>query len=521
MKVKIENLGVVKEAEVELGDLTVIAGGNSTGKTNVVYTIWDILRRPEEYLTYKPKEKQNEIINKMVDIIIDFCADAKSQTGTIPIYLKLSDVIDDINELEKNFKLNKSKSKKSLINIFRNKIADNFKLDITNIKSNLLQDSEPKYSFRQMNVYSDYATEVYFEIQTLTNKDTMHFEFKIQIPNTIMLLLALDEIDKENIKSNLSDLNLQWHKKEMATFIKEHCNKLLNVGQIEIATSDRAGIVSFLSDNQGIIAKYAQQNNKKTKLNNFKYLQPVNENIDFIRDVFIEFGTAERTGFTRFNIPRVKRGQIVSRNLENTHIKHIYNEIERMIGGSLYLDPVEELIKFKPFNAINGITALPFNNLSSAIKNMSVMYFQLKYSNKFSNLENGKCYYIIDEPEAFLHPENQMKMARIIAMMVNAGIKVIITTHSDSLVGELNGLITLGGLNLTDEQIENDPILRNRVRREQFLDSKRVRFYYMESTEGGEVVREAEMTPTGADMKSFDTAIYEQMKFRDRLIDLI
>jgi hypothetical protein len=42
-----------------------------------------------------------------------------------------------------------------------------------------------------------------------------------------------------------------------------------------------------------------------------------------------------------------------------------------------------------------------------------------------------------------LHPKNQRAFARLVARMVNAGIKVFITTHSDYLIKELNTLIML------------------------------------------------------------------------------
>ena len=52
---------------------------------------------------------------------------------------------------------------------------------------------------------------------------------------------------------------------------------------------------------------------------------------------------------------------------------------------------------------------------------------------------------MIDEPELGLHPENQCRIARLLARLVNAGIKVFITTHSDYIVKELNTLIMLKG----------------------------------------------------------------------------
>jgi predicted ATP-dependent endonuclease of OLD family len=50
---------------------------------------------------------------------------------------------------------------------------------------------------------------------------------------------------------------------------------------------------------------------------------------------------------------------------------------------------------------------------------------------------------IIDEPELNLHPENQRKIAIILVMIANRGIKVIVSTHSDYFVREINNLIML------------------------------------------------------------------------------
>lgn len=50
----------------------------------------------------------------------------------------------------------------------------------------------------------------------------------------------------------------------------------------------------------------------------------------------------------------------------------------------------------------------------------------------------------IEEPEAHLHPENQVRLMAAFAALANAGVKVIITTHSDFLFNKLNNLILEG-----------------------------------------------------------------------------
>ena len=53
---------------------------------------------------------------------------------------------------------------------------------------------------------------------------------------------------------------------------------------------------------------------------------------------------------------------------------------------------------------------------------------------------------IIEEPEAHLHPAAQTRMAVTLARMVRAGVRVLVTTHSDWLLKEIGNLIREGEL---------------------------------------------------------------------------
>ena len=63
---------------------------------------------------------------------------------------------------------------------------------------------------------------------------------------------------------------------------------------------------------------------------------------------------------------------------------------------------------------------------------------------------------IIDEPELNLHPENQRRVARLIAQLINIGLKVFITTHSDYIVKELNTLIMLNKRTATHQRLMDE-----------------------------------------------------------------
>jgi energy-coupling factor transporter ATP-binding protein EcfA2 len=51
---------------------------------------------------------------------------------------------------------------------------------------------------------------------------------------------------------------------------------------------------------------------------------------------------------------------------------------------------------------------------------------------------------MIDEPELNLHPQNQLAIAQLLAQLVNRGIRVVVSTHSDYMVRAWGNLIMLG-----------------------------------------------------------------------------
>ena len=74
---------------------------------------------------------------------------------------------------------------------------------------------------------------------------------------------------------------------------------------------------------------------------------------------------------------------------------------------------------------------------SSAVRSLLDLGFYLRHVAQKGDL------LMVDEPELNLHPANQRRIARLFARLVNLGVKVFITTHSDYIVKELNTLIML------------------------------------------------------------------------------
>ena len=80
------------------------------------------------------------------------------------------------------------------------------------------------------------------------------------------------------------------------------------------------------------------------------------------------------------------------------------------------------------------------HQVSSTVSEVAPLIIFLKYYIKRGDL------LIFEEPESHLDPVNQRDMGRALAMMVNAGIRVLVTTHSDILLNQIINLVQASDL---------------------------------------------------------------------------
>lgn len=130
---------------------------------------------------------------------------------------------------------------------------------------------------------------------------------------------------------------------------------------------------------------------------------------------------------------------------------------------------------------------------SSTVKTIFGIIFYLRH------LIKSKDYLIIDEPELNLHPENQVKIARLLARLVNSGIKVIISTHSDYITKEFNNLLML------DNNFKNKTKIMEKYdySKEDVLERKNVGAYLFKDG----ILDEMEIGEEGIITKTFDEVI--------------
>ena len=96
---------------------------------------------------------------------------------------------------------------------------------------------------------------------------------------------------------------------------------------------------------------------------------------------------------------------------------------------------------------------------------------------------------IIEEPEAHLHPGAQTEIAATLARLVRAGVRVVVTTHSDWLLKEIGNLIREGILKEKGELRKKPPgperwLLPDEVGAWQFHKEKPVEAIHFTNTDG-------------------------------------
>ena len=84
--------------------------------------------------------------------------------------------------------------------------------------------------------------------------------------------------------------------------------------------------------------------------------------------------------------------------------------------------------------------SLPLMNTSSMVSELAPVVLYLRHV-----VQPGETL-IIEEPEAHLHPAMQVEFTRQIAALINAGVRVIVTTHSEWVLETLANLVRLSEL---------------------------------------------------------------------------
>lgn len=120
------------------------------------------------------------------------------------------------------------------------------------------------------------------------------------------------------------------------------------------------------------------------------------------------------------------------------------NEMENeLFGGNIILDtPTKN--EYPEITYRHNGSVVPLHRSSSTISEIAPLSLYLKH------IVDENSFLIIEEPEAHLHPANQIVLAKYIVKLIRSGVNILMTTHSIFLLDKLAKYMMAG--NLTPEQ---------------------------------------------------------------------
>lgn len=415
MKIIIENFGIINHAEFDLDkDFTFIFGKNNTGKSYTISAIYLIIKN---LLNFDARYiYRSSAFEDIVEKISSQTQEKLLSTNTKDINIK--------NEIEKSLS-------KILEHSFLESLEESFKNTYDSIKT--LSNQLTKKPFLIKITIDSLTLSIGVEDNKLVIKDlkifrtkilvrqsTKNLNYKIKDDNIIIYTSNHNEIFQTNMFRFLLDIS--------SSLTSEVMKRIQNIYYLP---ASRSGLYQALSAFGQIIAELS----KSRKFTSKKIELPsISEPLS---DYFIGLSNIQK------------------RNIKNkTSIILAAESIEsNILNGKVDFDKNTQKLIFTPKNTE---LKLDLSYTSSMVSEITPIVSYLRYiinqeedfthSYNFrrrisTKRENARPIIIIEEPEAHLHPEIQIKLIQEFVELAKNDVKFIITTHSNYIFNKFNNLI--------------------------------------------------------------------------------
>ena len=468
MKFTFKNLGKLDEAIIDLKDLNLVCGTNNTGKTYLLYAIYGFLDFwNESFEANLSKENKDQLFEESY-LTIDL--DQK---------YSLSNVSSVLNQAAQEFA-------KVLHRYFASS-PNSFKR--VEIQLDISEEEHIEWFGSFINTWKDMKIEF-----SKKNSEKSKSIFLNKDSNNVLTL---------KIPDSLTPIEKQIVSEIVEKSIKERFFESL-LPKPFLSSCERTGIVNFLKEldfaRSRLVDILGQSSEIKPHdiLESFfvkhqkAYPKPITDNVTFIR----ELSTLKA---------------IQTQENESTNFQTSLHYLEEIIDGTLEVD------KNGTLYLKQGRLKLEMNQASSSVRAMVDLYFYVQFQAHKKNQ-----FLMIDKPEMNLHPKNQRAMARFLASLVNQGIKVMVSTHSDYLVRELNHLTALHKFKDQDSVKTYLASEDNPYSEEVLISNEKVGLYFTKATGKKVKLHQAPISEYGTfTVASFDNEITAQQQAEFDILEAI
>ncbi len=147
-------------------------------------------------------------------------------------------------------------------------------------------------------------------------------------------------------------------------------------------------------------------------------------------------GTPSITGIFADFLEKIPGLKETSPDMAETKLGSLSKKLEKnILRGSVKVRKPAAGYPILSYQPMDWKETLSFKNVSSMVAELAPVSLYLQQIVKPGDL------LILEEPETNLHPEMQQEFIREVASWVDAGLKVVLTTHSDWVINELSNIV--------------------------------------------------------------------------------
>ncbi len=432
MKLHIQNLGAIEQAQINLKPLTIFVGPNNTGKTWTAYLIGGLLspygwRQYQSVYTPGQESLSFSILDEAIQQLVD--------EGNAA--LDLVEFADTYGEAYIN----------QVGDLARTWMAD------------FLSTSRVSFESLDINISIDLVKEEF-----LAQVKNLSLDRKLSAgQRSEALLNALKEPGEPNLYFyTAGNLTAKLPRRAIKDFVVGAACQILHhalYADVYTFPTERTTFITF---------NFGYEETEKPDSNGDKL---------FPRAPHLEYPTEPVTHFFNFILralqsdPLARQAQVESDALIKSYTQLAQLLEKEILQGSVdFSEPELTAWREVLFQPSKGV-ALEIPLASSMVKELSSLALYLRYLAKPGEL------LVIDEPEMNLHPEAQVRLTEFLVMLVNAGLPVLFTTHSPYIVDHLINLMKAADHD-NKESIKNLFYLQ---RTETFIPKERVSVYLFEN----------------------------------------
>lgn len=420
-KLEVLEYGKIERAEIKVAPLTLFVGDNNSGKSYLMSLLWGIQNFGVEALLGNRGEEDWKEEHVLMEWIGKQVRIAWKDGNCTCMVNEVADVLQVI--LDKGVKRNKDNLIKRIFNSQDVKLKDmSIKLkDLNDLSFNVTKGGEMD-----------------------EKKDTLFFEGDFIMGYRI-------GFSEDRIKN--VDQSIDWF------LIYIIFSMILNIN-----IADEYGInprVYLPSSRTGfmltkdIINKVGRNTAFNIDMGQEKispFTRPVNQFLDVMNDL-----TTEGKGNEKF--------KEITAYLENG-----------MTEGSVQMSTLpNKEVSYIPAGQTVGI---PLRVVSAVVTELAPLILILKHKKYLETL-------FYEEPEMCLHPQLQQKLAKVLCQLVNNGLNMTITTHSDIILQHINNMIRIFSREDRDKICQELGYTSR-----DWLEAEQVKVYQLKSKPGGKTVVE-------------------------------